>query len=262
MAAIFSLLVVIALSFLVVRIGAIALAMTGLSDEIAHFQALSAFSGAGFTTSEAETVVKGRARRRIVSWLIRAGSVGIVSGISSLFLSFVDDQFATQTKLAVLGGGTMIIFLLARSKQLDRWTRPMLERALSGTRSTELRDYAALLHMREDWRIGEIRVEEESWLSDRTLAELDLRSEGVVVLGIEREGEAYEGAPSGDSYLEAGDTILVYGEAERLSELSERLRQDSGAHEDAKRDEEKRREKEEREIDNAGGKGQRDRDAD
>ena len=137
----------------------------------------------------------------------------------------------------------------------------MIERALRGTWSTELRDYAALLHMRENWRIGQIRVEDESWLSGRTLAELDLRSEGVVVLGIEREGEAYEGAPSGNSYLEAGDTILVYGQAERLFELSGRTRQDSGAHDDAKLDEERRREEEKREIDNADGRPERVRDA-
>jgi len=262
MIAIFSLLMVIALSFLVVRIGAIALSMTGLSDDIARFQSLSAFSGAGFTTNEAESVVRGPARRRIVSWLIRAGSAGVVTGISTLILSFFDDQFAIGTKLAVLGAGVVILLLLARSERLDRWTRPMIERALSTSHTAELRDYAALLHMRDDWRIGEILVEEASWLSNRALADLDLRSEGVVVLGIEHENDAYEGAPSGKSRLEAGDTILVYGEAERLSELSERSQQDTQAHENAKRDEGKRREKEKREIDDAGDKREGDAEAD
>lgn len=37
MTAILSLLLVLALSFVVVRVGAIALAMTGLSDEVARF---------------------------------------------------------------------------------------------------------------------------------------------------------------------------------------------------------------------------------
>ena len=49
---ILSLLVVVAVGLLVVRIGTVALVLTGLSKELAHFQALSAFMGVGFTTSQ------------------------------------------------------------------------------------------------------------------------------------------------------------------------------------------------------------------
>lgn len=47
MAVLIFLLVAIAISMLVVRIGAIALQMTGLSADVASFQAQSAFSGVG-----------------------------------------------------------------------------------------------------------------------------------------------------------------------------------------------------------------------
>lgn len=89
MISVVSLLIVLALSMLVIRIGAVAFLMTGLSEEVAQFQALSAFSGAGFTTGEAENIVKHPARRRIASLLIRLGSVGVVSSIATLLLSFV-----------------------------------------------------------------------------------------------------------------------------------------------------------------------------
>ncbi|MBU3958657.1 MAG: potassium transporter TrkA, partial [Candidatus Omnitrophica bacterium] len=62
----FGLLTIIVLSIIVVRFGAIALELTGLSPEIASFQAQSAFSGAGFTTSESETIVTHPLRRRII----------------------------------------------------------------------------------------------------------------------------------------------------------------------------------------------------
>lgn len=52
MFAIASLLVVLVLSLLVTRIATVALTHTGLSREVARFQARSAFSGVGFTTSE------------------------------------------------------------------------------------------------------------------------------------------------------------------------------------------------------------------
>ncbi|MDF2957610.1 MAG: PhoU and TrkA_C domain-containing protein [Candidatus Alkanophagales archaeon MCA70_species_1] len=65
MIALFGLLVVIVLS-VVVRIGAIALELTGLSRDVAAFQAQSAFSGVGFTTSESEFIASHPVRRRIV----------------------------------------------------------------------------------------------------------------------------------------------------------------------------------------------------
>jgi len=49
MIALFTLLTIVLMPIIVVRIGAIALELTGLSPEIASFQAQSAFSGAGFT---------------------------------------------------------------------------------------------------------------------------------------------------------------------------------------------------------------------
>ena len=52
MTAILSLLLVVTLSILVTRIAAVALRHTGLARQTARFQARSAFSGAGFTTSE------------------------------------------------------------------------------------------------------------------------------------------------------------------------------------------------------------------
>jgi hypothetical protein len=74
MIALVSLLVIIALSIIVVRIGSIALELTGVSSEIASFQAQSAFSGVGFTTTESETIVTHPVRRRIIKILILWGT--------------------------------------------------------------------------------------------------------------------------------------------------------------------------------------------
>lgn len=47
----------ILISFIVVRIGAVAFELTGLEWSIAKFQALSCFTGTGFTTRESELVL-------------------------------------------------------------------------------------------------------------------------------------------------------------------------------------------------------------
>jgi len=66
MIAIVSLLCVLSLSLFVTRVATVALAHTGLSREAARFQARSAFTGVGFTTSESENVINHPVRRRVV----------------------------------------------------------------------------------------------------------------------------------------------------------------------------------------------------
>jgi len=90
MIAVISVLLVLSISMIVIRVATVALIHTGMGREGARFQARSAFTGAGFTTSEAEDVVSHPVRRRIVAWLMLAGNVGIVTAMSSLLLSFVD----------------------------------------------------------------------------------------------------------------------------------------------------------------------------
>ncbi len=63
----FPTLLAVLVSFLLIRAASIALMMTGLEKNKARFQALSAFSGTGFTTKEAEMVVSHPVRRKINS---------------------------------------------------------------------------------------------------------------------------------------------------------------------------------------------------
>ncbi len=70
---------VIIVSFLIVRAGAIALMFTGKEASRARFQALFAFTRTGFTTREAEAVMKDPRRRRIITWLIILGNAGLVT---------------------------------------------------------------------------------------------------------------------------------------------------------------------------------------
>lgn len=233
MIAIVSLLSVLALSFLVVRTGTVALAMTGLSEEVASFQSLSAFSGAGFTTGEAESVVANQSRRKIIKILIRLGSAGVVTVISSLILSFAGAEQQTPVRVTVLATGLVVLILLSRSAWFQSLLTPLIKRALRRSAILDLSDYASLLHVREGYTIAEMEVRPEGWLAHRTLSELRLRSEGVSVLGVVRPGGEYIGAPPSDQRFEPGDWLLVYGRGARLDELSHRRRDDSTAHRSA-----------------------------
>ncbi|WP_137283441.1 TrkA C-terminal domain-containing protein [Halorussus salinisoli] len=229
---ILSLLVIFALSLLIIRIGSVALQMTGLSPEVASFQATSAFSGAGYTTQEAEQAVSTAGRRKIVKALIRLGSLGLISAMASLIVSFVNTGGEDFRSLVYVVVGVTAILLVARSSWFNRVVTPVIERSLSRATDLDVRDCAQLLGLQSEYRVAEIDVREGDWLADETLDRLNLGAEGVLVLGIRRDG-TYVGAPGPDNELRPEDTVILYGKEDRLRELSERDASDVRAHEDA-----------------------------
>jgi hypothetical protein len=233
MTAILSFLTILALSFLVVRIGTVALVMTGLSEDVASFQSLSAFSGAGFTTTEAESVVVSEARRSVIKMLIRLGSAGIVTAVSSLILSFTGRDTGGFLQFLILAAGLIVLVMLSRSHRFQSILTPLIKKALKRSALIDLRDYANLLHVSEGYSVVELEVVADSWLAGRTLSELRLRSEGVSVLGVLTPQGEYIGAPPPHQTFVEGDRLLMYGRSGRLDEISERKREDAAAHQEA-----------------------------
>ena len=120
-------LLTILLSFLLVRAGAIALMMTGVEKEKANFQALSAFSRAGFTTREAESVINNPRRRRIISWLIILGNAGLVAVIVTATSSIATStgyRLPISIIVILLGGLALyylVYYLVNRTGFARRW---------------------------------------------------------------------------------------------------------------------------------------------
>ncbi|MGB2842633.1 MAG: TrkA C-terminal domain-containing protein [Halobacteriota archaeon] len=110
-------LLVVFVSFLIVRAAAIALMMTGMDRKRAVFQALSAFSGTGFTTKKAESIVNHPERRRIVSWLMILGNAGIVTVIITATSSLVTSKgYQLSINVLVLLVGIYLIYKIATHK--------------------------------------------------------------------------------------------------------------------------------------------------
>ncbi len=219
------LLVTVALiSLLITRLATIALTVTGLSRQSARFQARSALTGTGFTTSEAERVVDHPLRRRIVLFLMLIGNAGIVTIIGTLMLSFVGSRRGTDTllRLGLLLGGLLGVLLLARSERIDRALTRLIAQALRRYTDLDVRDYARLLKLSGDYAVTEMTVNDGDWVADRSLLELQLTDEGIIVLGVQRADGDYLGVPRGDTPIQVGDTLIVYGRGQRLAELDRR----------------------------------------
>ena len=254
MYALISLLIVIVVSIIIVRIGAVALEITGLSRDLAAFQAQSAFSGVGFTTSESEHVVSHPVRRRIIRILMFLGSAGITSAMATLVLTFMNqspEEMGIRFFWLVIG--LIIIFLFARSKLIDRGMRWLIKRALERFTSLRVYDFENLLGLGKGYSICEFEVKDRSWLHNKKLKDLKLDKEGILVLAMYRKAgddEMYIGAPRGDTVIKCGDKLICYGPESAIINLSKRIKGKTGdrQHEKAMEEEKIRREEEEKEI--------------
>jgi len=224
MVPILTLIFVIALSMFITKTATIALMHTGMSRERARFQARSAFSGAGFTTNESEVVVKHPVRRKIIMILILLGNAGVVTAISSLILGFVGpaEGFAHQRNVYLLIFGIAFLYFAARSNRLDRFLDKLINQMLEKYTEIKPRSLSKLMTVMEDYEVTEVKARENSWLKGSTLAELKLPEEGILVLGIYRDGENYIGVPRGKYEIEEEDRLIVYGRSNRIAELSKR----------------------------------------
>jgi hypothetical protein len=240
MAAILTLTIVLTLSLVVTRAATIALTATGMSREAARFQARSAFSGAGFTTTESESVVRHPVRRRIIMWLMLAGSAGIVAVIASVVLAAtsLEDDVRALWRIALLCGSIILLWWASRTRWVDERITRLATAGLRRWTQLEVHDYAALLHVGGEYVVNELQVEADNWVAGRDLGSLALRGEGIVVLGIERVDGSYLGVPTSDTVIEVGDVVVLYSRSESIARLDGRQQGQSGdaAHEAAVRE--------------------------
>ena len=237
MVAIFSLFTVVILSLLVTRIAAMALMFTGLSHEAARFQARSAFSGVGFTTTESEMIMNHPVRRKIIMILMLLGNIGIATVVATVMVSLLSTASSGNwlRNILLFISCLSLLWLIAVSHFVERNLNRIIAWGLKKWTRLEIRDYVAVLHLQNEFAVWEITVEPNDWLAGKSLVEAGLSREGVLILGIQRQGGFYIGAPQGLSRIHVGDVLVMYGHVERLEELDRRQHGAKGdqAHQDA-----------------------------
>jgi hypothetical protein len=207
----FPTLLIIFISILIVRAAAIGLMMTGLDEKKAKFQAVSAFTGTGFTTREAETVVNNPVRRRIVSWLMILGNAGIVSIIVTTTSSFITSQgYQISINVAILAGGIYLIYRFATKKGFIRRWEDFIQGKFVKSGAFEEGFTEDLLHLIEGYGLVRTAISENSPFAGKTLAENKLTSKKLLVFGIER-GRSWVSTPSSKEVVREGDKLVVYG---------------------------------------------------
>lgn len=223
MIAIGSLLVLVAISLVVTRIATLVLVATGMSRTAARFQARSALTGAGFTTSESEQVVGHPLRRKVIMALMLAGNIGIVASASTLILGFSRGSTGTAgITVAELVGGLFLLVFVSRNRWVDRRLTRLILRVLRRYSRVMRRDVSTLVDLGDHFAVCELYVKKDDWLAGRALGDIDLAAEGLCMLGIQDPARGYHPAPGPMVVVNPGMTLIVHGPADRIDELDRR----------------------------------------
>lgn len=224
MIAAITLFLVVSISALITKISTILLVHTGLSTESAKFQSRSAYTGVGFSTSESEKIMDHPVRRRIIFNLMIIGNAGIVTVMSSLILTFVlPETLASKLYgLTIVVVGMIVIWFAVNSKWIDKVLSVVINKLLKRYTDIEVQDFAAILHLKDDFKISEKLIDKEDWMANKNLKDLNLRHEGITVLGIDRKGNDYFGSPIGSAIILPDDVVTVYGKSEVIINIFKR----------------------------------------
>lgn len=207
------------ISALVVRIGAVAFEMTGLDRDKAGFQALSCFSGTGFTTREAELVAGNRYRRRIAAALMILGNAGLVTVITTFVVSARGDMTASLRNIAIIAGGVLLVILLLKQQRIMGRISVIVERWLRERTDIDAVDVVEILHQMEGYGVASLRVDPASALAHLSISASGLRARDILVLSIERSGVAIP-LPTADRTILPGDSLICYGQLRAIRGFS------------------------------------------
>jgi K+/H+ antiporter YhaU regulatory subunit KhtT len=129
-------------------------------------------------------------------------------------------QFVSRMLVLVLG--ILTLWMVASSTWVDEQTFKIIGGMLKRFTRLDNHDFSGILHLSEGYTVSEIEIGKEHWMVGRNLMTLRLSEEGVQVLGVMRSDKTYIGAPTGQTFVRAGDTVIVYGQTEHLDELVNR----------------------------------------
>jgi len=220
-------------SFIVVRIGAIAFQLTGLEWSLAKFQALSCFTGTGFTTKEAELITGNKQRRQIASVLIILGNAGLVIMIATLASSLVPHEtiisklsksllpFAIPPSLVIWVNLAIIavvvygIYRLFTHEKFARRLTNFLRKKIIKREIFQRVSFEELLLATGGYGISRVVVGAGSPVSNKMLSRSELREHDVTVLAIVRGGETIPN-PTANTRILLGDELVCFGKLENI----------------------------------------------
>ena len=212
--------IVVVIFFFIVRVATVILKLTGMDEETARFQAISAFTGTGFTTAAAETILDDKLRSKTVSVLMVLGKVGIVSVIASLFLSFgKDDLAADLSKAVIILAFITILYKITTLKGFSRALNKFIEKRIITRGFIKQKTLEELFTLPKGYGLAQLAITGKSKEDGLTLAEAGFIKRDILVLSIERKEQLISFPHAGDT-ISKGDKLLCYGLINNIKEYA------------------------------------------
>ena len=220
------------ISFVVVRIGAIAFELTGLPWSLAKFQAVSCFTGTGFTTKEAELITTHVQRRRVATVLMILGNAGFVAMIATFANSLRPDSLLNSFTLPGLVGTVpkgmlpwlnllIIIFGVTVIAKFFNYSgfayqfRKHIRKYFVKKDIIKQVSFEELTLATGGYGITQIEICKDSPILDKKILETELREHDITILTVEREGKTIPNPPA-DTVIQMGDSVTCFGRLEHI----------------------------------------------
>jgi len=195
-------------------VGSVALEATGMERARARFQVLSAITGTGFTTTEAEAVVNHPTRRRIATWLIFIGNTGAVAFIVGLILFVRAGIKAPSTlQIVIIVLAVLVPVLLIKLGVIDGLTNGFLHLIRRG-RAASAPLAEEVVCQTGGYCIARLKIGDNA-AGGLTIANSGISQRGATILALERGGVVFS-LPAADEKLLPGDCLLCYGETGKM----------------------------------------------
>jgi Trk-type K+ transport system membrane component len=218
---------VVFVSFVIVRIGAIAFHLTGLDWSLSKFQALSCFSGTGFTTREAELIVGHPQRRRIASILMVLGNAGLVTLIASMvnslrphrlelpFLSGLPEWLIPWLSLAIIAVALYGLYRFVNSRAAHSMTSALRRKVVARYEAGRTVSFEELTITTGGYGVLRIPVPTNTLIVNKTLLDSGLKAENILVLAIVRGSETIPN-PAVSAQIRENDELICFGRMDSI----------------------------------------------
>lgn len=233
---IFLFLTVIGVSFIAVKVGSVAFEITGLDSKQSRFQALSAFTGTGFTTRESELIVTHEQRRKIASMLMILGNAGLVTLVATLVNSISENAPSPALLLPYMKGripvslipyinfafilfAVMIAYKVIVYTKISDFIMNRAKKRMLAKKIITPVSFEEFLLTSGGYGISQIEMSENNPLLGKKLSESNLKQKDVLVLSIERGIEHITNPPA-DIKIDMGDRLICFGKMDSMREAA------------------------------------------
>ncbi len=219
-------------SIVVVAIGAVLFELTGMRWPQAKFQAISCFTGTGFTTSESEVVMINARRRRIASVLMIIGNAGLITLFATLVNSFTTDSAFFKYRLPIIDFvvpekfwplanlltlmiiGCFIHKILSHTR-ISKFFINFIKNRVESQKRVKKVTFEEMVMATGGFGTLGVDVRNKSHLVGKTIKTAQLSGNDIKVLAIEREQESIP-FPKETEKIEVGDKVICFGQLKNL----------------------------------------------